>query len=129
MKIIIADDSPIFRARLFTLLDELEDVEIVGQADSGPGALAMIRMLNPDAVILDIRMPGLMGVQVLEEIRKTRPDLLIVMMTNYPYQQYRERCRKAGADYFFDKSNDIDKIIEVFASRSGARRSMTKETP
>ncbi|MEP0821811.1 MAG: response regulator transcription factor [Ignavibacterium sp.] len=129
MKIIIADDSPIFRARLFTLLDELEDVEIVGQADSGPGALEIIRTSNPDAVIMDIRMPGLTGIQVLEEIRKTRPDLLIVMMTNYSYQQYRERCRKAGADYFFDKSHDIEKILEVFASRSGARQSMTKETP
>jgi len=129
MKIIIADDSPIFRARLFTLLDELEDVEIVGQADSGPGALEIIRTSSPDAVIMDIRMPGLTGIQVLEEIRKTRPDLLIVMMTNYSYQQYRERCRKAGADYFFDKSHDIEKILEVFASRSGARQSMTKETP
>lgn len=120
MKIIIVDDSPIFRARLFTLLDEVENVEIIGQAQSGSGALHIIRTLNPDAVIMDIRMPDMTGIQVLELLRRERPDLLVVMMTNYSHQQYRERCRQAGADFFFDKSTEIDKIIEVFSRRSTA---------
>lgn len=116
MKVLIADDSPIFRARLFTILDEIEEVHIVGQAQSGPEALELFRRLQPDAVVLDIRMPGMTGIQVLEELKKEAPGLLVVMMTNFPYQQYRERCLNAGADHFFDKSCEIEKIIEVFSS-------------
>lgn len=116
MNILIADDSPIFRARLFTVLDEIEDLHIVGQAQSGQETLELFRRLRPDAVVLDIRMPGMTGIQVLEELKKEVPGILVVMMTNYPYQQYRERCLAAGADHFFDKSCEIEKIIEVFSS-------------
>lgn len=115
MKIVIVDDSPIIRARLITMLDDIETIQIVGQAKSGEEALETVEKLNPDAVILDIRMPGLTGVDVLERIKKTNPNMLIIIMTNYPYQQYRERCMAAGADYFFDKSTEFDKIIGVFA--------------
>lgn len=129
MRIILADDSPIFRARLFTLLDDLDEVEIVGQAESGPGTLDIIRRTNPEAAIIDVHMPGLTGIQVLEEIRETRPDLLVIMITNYPCQQYQERCRKAGADYVFDKSREIDKIIEVFSHRPDKAPPLMKDVP
>jgi DNA-binding NarL/FixJ family response regulator len=115
MKIVIVDDSPIIRARLITMLDDIDSLEIVGQANSGQEAIDVVSRLNPDAMVLDIRMPGLTGVDVLERLKKTNPRMLIIMMTNYPYQQYRERCMAAGADYFFDKSTEFDKIIGVFA--------------
>ena len=67
-------------------------------------------------MVLDIQMPGMTGIEVLEALKKEDPGLLIVMMTNYPYQQYRERCLAAGADHFFDKSCEIEKIIEVFSA-------------
>ena len=115
MRVFIADDSPIVRARLISMLDDLDTVEIVGQARSGSDALEAIRRLRPDAVILDIRMPGLTGIEVLEEVKKSDPHLLVIMITNFPYQQYRDRCLSAGADYFFDKSSEFDKVIDVFA--------------
>jgi len=115
MKIVIVDDSPIIRARLITMLDDLENIQIVGQAKSGEEAIEVVSRLRPDALILDIRMPGLNGVDVLEQVKKSHPQMLIIMMTNYPYQQYRERCLAAGADHFFDKSTEFDKIIGVFA--------------
>lgn len=115
MKVVIVDDSPIVRARLITMLDDLENVQIVGQAKSGEEAIEVVTRINPDALILDIRMPGLNGVEVLERLKKSHPNLLIIMITNYPYQQYRERCLAAGADHFFDKSSEFDKIIGVFA--------------
>jgi DNA-binding NarL/FixJ family response regulator len=121
MKIVIVDDSPIIRARLITMLDDIDSLEIVGQANSGQDAIDVVSRLNPDAIILDIRMPGLTGVDVLERLKRTNPRMLIIMMTNYPYQQYRERCMAAGADYFFDKSTEFDKIIGVFAESAQSR--------
>ncbi len=115
MNVVIVDDSPIVRARLITMLDELQHIQIVGQAKSGEEALEIISRLTPDAVILDIRMPGLNGVEVLERLKESHPQMRIIMITNFPYQPYRERCMAAGADYFFDKSTEFDKIIGVFA--------------
>ncbi|MEX1139192.1 MAG: response regulator transcription factor [Bacteroidota bacterium] len=115
MNVVIVDDSPIVRARLITMLDDLENVRIVGQAKSGEEALEVVSRINPDAMILDIRMPGLSGVDVLERLKKSHPNMRIIMITNFPYQQYRERCLAAGADHFFDKSTEFDKIIGVFA--------------
>lgn len=115
MNVVIVDDSPIVRARLITMLDDLQNIQIVGQAKSGEEALEIVSRLTPDAIILDIRMPGLNGVEVLERLKQSHPNMRIIMITNFPYQQYRERCLAAGADHFFDKSSEFDKIIGVFA--------------
>ena len=69
-----------------------------------------ISRLQPDAVILDIRMPGGSGIDVLKKIKKNYPSTLVIMFTNYPTAQYRKRCLDLGTDFFFDKSTEFDKI-------------------
>jgi DNA-binding NarL/FixJ family response regulator len=115
MRVFIADDSPIVRARLISMLDDLDNVNIVGHARSGLEALEAIKRLRPNAVVLDIRMPGLSGIEVLEHIKQFDPRMMVIMITNFPYPQYRDRCLSAGADYFFDKSSEFHKVLEVFA--------------
>ena len=116
MRILIADDSAVVRARLVTLLSELEDVEIVGEAQTCGEATERIRQLQPDVVILDIRMPGGSGIDVLETVKQNTPAPLVMMLTNFPYSQYREKCLRAGADFFFDKSTEFEEMIGVFRS-------------
>ncbi len=123
MRVFIADDSSTLRQRLVAMLDELDDVEVIGQAQDVPEAIDLIRKIKPQVVILDIRMPGGSGIDVLENIKRNMPSLIIIMLTNYPYPQYRKRCLEAGADFFFDKSNEFHKIPQVFkqiALNSGA---------
>ena len=67
-------------------------------------ALESVRELVPDVVILDIRMPGDSGIEVLEKMKKNVDPPVVIMFTNYPFPQYREKCRQAGAEFFFDKS-------------------------
>jgi len=115
MKILIADDSPIVRERLKNILSEFPEVEIAGQAKSTPEAIESINMMKPDVVILDIRMPGGSGIEVLQSIKKDRPDIKVIMFTNYPYPQYRKKCMDLGADFFFAKateSEEVPKVIE-----------------
>jgi len=114
MKVFIADDSAIVRERLGSMLSDLKEVEIVGFAEDVTSAARSIRELKPDAVILDIRMPGGSGIEVLAEIKKGAPAPLVIILTNYPYPQYRERCMHLGADYFFDKSAEFEKVYQVF---------------
>jgi len=111
LKVFVADDSAFIRERLPDMLSELSGVEVVGQAEDGTGALASIRKLNPDVVIMDIRMPEMNGIDVLKELQKDKLRPIVMVMTNYPYAQYREKCRALGANYFFDKSKDFDRLF------------------
>ena len=113
MKVLIADDSELMRERLVTMLSELPNIEIIGQARDGMEAIDFIQTLKPDVVILDIRMPGRNGIDVLKRIKEDDTTPKVIMFTNYPYPQYRHKCLKAGADFFFDKSMDFEQFIHV----------------
>jgi DNA-binding NarL/FixJ family response regulator len=110
MKVFIADDSSILRERLKTMLSDFPEVEIAGQAQDTPEAIQSIKELEPDVVILDIRMPGGSGIEVLQSIKKDRPEVKVIVFTNYPYPQYRKKCMDLGADFFFAKASESDQI-------------------
>jgi len=120
MRILIVDDSPVVRERLTALLAELEGVEVVGQAQDVVGAVAAIRALRPDVVTLDIRMPGGNGIEALAEVKKVQPAPIVIMLTNYPYPQYRKKCLDAGADYFLDKSTEFEQVAQILKSHQTA---------
>src|SRR5437764_11818681 len=101
MRVLIADDSAVVVERLVTLLSELAEIEIVGEAQTCGEATERIRRLQPDVVILDIRMPDGSGIDVLETVKQSTPAPIVIMLTNFPYPQYREKCLRAGADFFF----------------------------
>jgi DNA-binding NarL/FixJ family response regulator len=110
LKVVIADDSLVVRERLVTMLDELTGIEIVGQAEDVANAIRTIRNLQPDAVILDIRMPGGSGMDVLQNIKQDGVGPMVIILTNYPFPGYRQKCLQAGADFFLDKSAEFDQI-------------------
>ena len=113
MKVFIVDDSALVRERIITMISEHPGIEIIGQSKNAQEGINSILKLKPDVVILDIRMPGGNGIEVLKNIKKNNSPPTIIILTNYPYPQYRKKCIEAGADYFFDKSAEFHKIIEV----------------
>ncbi len=119
MKVFIADDSIEIRKRIIAMLSDVERIDMIGQAENVQDAISSIHELNPDVVILDIRMPGGSGMDVLKTIEKRNRMPVVIMLTNYPRSQYRNKCLDAGADFFFDKSREFEKVIEVVNSMSG----------
>ena len=119
LRAFIVDDSAVLRERLTTMFSELKNVEVIGEAESALQAKEAIPRLEPDVVILDIRMPGGNGIEVLKEIKKGRNPPVVIMLTNYPYPQYRKKCMDAGANFFFDKSTEFEKVTEVFKKLGG----------
>ena len=113
MKILIADDSDIVRERLRAMLSEITELENISQATDVLETLNSYQTMNPEVVILDIRMPGGSGIDVLQQVKKATKPPLVIVLTNYPYPQYRRKCIEAGADFFFDKSTEFDKVTEV----------------
>ena len=113
MKVLIADDSVLWRERLTAMISELPGIQVIGQAENAQNAINSIRILKPDVTILDIRMPGGNGFEVLENIKKDKWHPLMIVLTSYLYPPYKKKCLDSGADYFFDKSTEFQKVIEV----------------
>jgi len=114
--LLLIDDSNSVRDRLVEMISTLSNIQIIGQACDGREGVSIFNNRHPDLVILDIQMPGLNGIDVLRSIKKTNPETVIFILTNFPYPQYRDICMKAGADYFFDKSNEFEKVVDVLQS-------------
>jgi len=113
LTIYIVDDSKMMRERLADLVADVAGVEIVGQSGDPFRAMEGIRESQPDVVILDIRLPGRSGINVLRDLKRNTPAPIVIMVTNYPYRQYRQGCMAAGADYFFSKVDEFELVREA----------------
>lgn len=112
MRVFIADDSEIFLERLKAVISEVPDIEIVGESGEVQEAIRSIDELKPDIVVLDIKMPGGSGIDVLRNIKNNRPGPVVIMLTNYPHHQYKKKCMELGADLFFYKLTEVEKVAE-----------------
>jgi DNA-binding NarL/FixJ family response regulator len=109
MRILIADDHPIFRSGLKETLAKESDVAYVGEADDGRKAIELARKQRWDVVVLDITMPGKGGLEVLQELRREKPKLPVLVLSAHPEDQLALRLLKAGAAGYLTK----DKAPEV----------------
>jgi len=113
MKVFIADDSNSVIERLADLLDEIPEARLVGRAGNVSEAVRGVARTNPDALILDLQMPGGTGLDVLRAVRADHPHLQVLICTNHPHKKYREECLSAGANFFLDKSSEFEKILSI----------------
>lgn len=113
MRVLIADDCEIVVERLRTILAELEGIEVFGQARDAVEATKLILELQPDVVILDIRIPKGSGIEVLRNIRQSKHSPAVIALTAFPNPQYRKQCLDLGVKFFFNKATEFHKIIEV----------------
>ena len=111
--VFIVDDSAVVRDRLAQMISELPGVTVVGHADIAFEAIQEIRRLRPDCVVLDISMPGGSGMYVLETVKRENPELTVIMLTNFAHDQYRQKCLQLGADHFFDKTTEFEKVLDI----------------
>lgn len=118
LKVFIADDSLIVCARLISTLNEIEGLLIVGQAQNALDAVSLIKDLQPDVVILDVQMPGGGGFHILRNVKSSSPSPVAIIITNHPFLHYRQQSIIEGAEYFFDKTAEIDQLVDTLSSLS-----------
>jgi DNA-binding NarL/FixJ family response regulator len=122
LTVYIVDDSEMMRERLTESISDLAGIQVTGQSGDPYEAYNAIQKSHPDAVVLDIRLPGRSGIDLLKDIKKNPQAPVVIMVTNFPYRQYREGCMRAGADYFFSKINQFEMIAETLQRIAGQRR-------
>jgi DNA-binding NarL/FixJ family response regulator len=115
MKVLIADDSRLMRERIRETISIFSSVEIVSETETGLTTLEELFKHNPDLAIIDIRMPDKNGLEVLKEFRIKNRSTKVLILTNYAYDQYKDKAFENGADYFYSKSEDFEKISAVVA--------------
>jgi len=120
MNVFIVEDSEAMRESLRSMLSEFHDVRIVGYAADEAGAIEQIDVLLPDVVILDLNLLSGSGISVLKNVKKNHAEIKVMVLTNCNDEFYVDACKRAHADYFFDKSFQFMQVREVFANWSHA---------
>jgi len=119
MNLLIMDDAISIRERIVELLSEVPGIEKIYESGDAASAVTVLAEHQPDSVILDIQVPpapGLRnGIDVLRVVKKHYPSTGVIMLTNFANPFYQEECKRLGADYFFDKSSEFDKLPEAVA--------------
>lgn len=116
MLVLIIDDSEVFRSRLVEMLSSNKQTKKFIEVNNILEAKEIMQNILPDIIITDIRMPGGSGIDLIKDVRKTDSLITTMVITNYFDDHYKQKALKAGADYFFNKSNDMEKLTEVIDS-------------
>lgn len=113
LTIAIVDDSQIIRERLALKLNSCESFRVIWQAENIAQTFECFSSEVPETLILDIQLPDGSGIDVLEKIKAKYQGIKVIMLTNYPSYPFRKKCIEGGADYFFDKSTEFEKVYEI----------------
>ena len=113
MNVFIVENSLDIRASLQAVLSDMSMLKVVGQAMNESGAIERIGVLLPDVVILSLGLQSGSGIGVLEYVKKFHATIKIIVFTHYTDELCIERCKRAGVDYFFDKSFQLMQLREV----------------
>ncbi len=115
VRVLLGDDHKIVREGLKMVLADDPGLQVVSEADTGPGVLDAVQALQGpqglDVVLLDIAMPGMDGLDVLQCLRRDWPGLPVLMLSTYPEKQYAVRCIQLGASGYLNKSTDPDELM------------------
>lgn len=98
------------------MTDGIQNIEFVGCAENEADAVRDICAMEPDLVIMDLTLASGSGMEVLRQIKLQTFPGTVIILTNYAYPQYQKKCMELGADYFLDKSRDIETLSELLSS-------------
>jgi len=109
--ILIADDHPLFRRSVKTVLDDIPDFEVVGEASDGIEAIELVDQIRPDVVIMDIAMPKLDGLEATRQIKIKHPETAVLVLTIHNDEQHALEILEAGAAGYLTKSVFGEEIV------------------
>jgi DNA-binding NarL/FixJ family response regulator len=113
IKVLIADDHVLYRAGVKTALSAKKDVKVIAEADNGMHLLNMLKMIQPDVILLDIQMPVMDGIGALPEIKKNWPHIKVIMLTMMDDHSMITKLMELGANSYLSKTSDSEIIYEA----------------
>jgi DNA-binding NarL/FixJ family response regulator len=131
IKILIADDHPIVREGLKHILEDASDILVADEASDGRDFLNKIQNRDYDVVLLDITMPGMSGLDVLKQLKITKPKLPVLILSMHPEDQYAIRALRAGASGYLTKTSAPDELVgairKIYSGRKFVSSSLAEK--
>ena len=122
IRVLMVDDHPVVRKGIRSLISNYTEVEVVGEANDAAEGLQLLTQLQPDVVLLDIRLPDQLGLDVLPQMKAINPDVKILVLTSFDDEEYVTQALKAGAEgYILKNSTDDSLIHSIQAAYKGDR--------
>ena len=113
INVMIVDDHVLYRAGVKTALSSKKDIKIIAEADNGVHLLSMLKVIQPDVILLDIQMPVMDGIAALPEVKKLYPGIKIIMLTLLDDQSVITKLMELGANSYLVKTSDAEVIYEA----------------
>lgn len=113
IKVLLTDDHALVRTGIKRLLEDSQQVQIIGEAESGEGCMQMLSELSPDVILMDVNMPGIGGVEASRRILQRDPEQKIIILTIHTEQTYPKRLLEIGAKGYLTKECDINEMIHA----------------
>jgi two-component system, NarL family, nitrate/nitrite response regulator NarL len=124
IRVLIADDHPLYRTGLVDTVKRRPELELVGQAEDGPAALEEIRSVDPDVCVLDVKMPGLSGVEVLRTLEREGRKVRVVFVSAYYDSDVVYGALGSGASGYLSKDSTGDEICDALVAASHGRTTL-----
>ena len=116
--IILVEDSTLVRERLREMLEEFPQIKLLGEYDNAAAAITSLLQQPADIVLLDIKLKGSSGLDVLRHVKGTHPATKVIVFTNHSDDEFRELFIRLGADYFLSKTHETQRLRETLAMLS-----------
>ena len=117
--VLLVDDQPLVRAGLSVLLEAEDDINVAGEADEGAEAVRVARTVRPDVVVMDVRMPGLDGLQALRQIIDALPEVRVLILTTFEMDEYIYAALRGGASGFLLKDTEPSELVRAIRVVAG----------
>jgi len=115
IRLLIVDDSKVTRNTFKQICASLPRVIVIGEAKNGREALSAIRELKPDVITLDIRMPLMNGIEVLQAMKQEQQAGTVIVLSAGGEEPYRQKCLELGASYVLDKVTEFEKLSRILS--------------
>lgn len=125
IRVLIADDHPIVRRGLVQLLSEENDIEVGGEAEGAEQLMASVERGGWDAVVLDLSMPGVRGLELVRTLSRHEPQVPVVVLSIHPAEQYAVRSIRAGAAAYLNKQAPPAQLVAAVRSVAEGKRYLT----
>jgi len=127
IRILVVDDHPLLRDGVAAVVGAETDMVLVGQAESGEQAVDMFRRLHPDVTLMDLKMPGMKGIDAMRDILATSPAARIIVLTTYPGDAQATEALRAGAAGFLLKTMLRKELLDAIRAVHAGRRVVPDE--
>jgi len=127
IRVLLADDHAILREGLASLIEKQTDIDVVGEAEDGSECLDKAAVLVPDVVVLDIKLPGMSGIEVCRQLKSSHPLMKVIMLSMYEEYEYINRALRVGADGYLLKKVASSELVSAIRRANAGEKTFSPQ--